>query len=126
MDTLATVDVCVNEVTPTIFCDIEGFDLVPFQMVLVIQDPSTHVSLEGDEANTLAKENGAMYIKDEILIQDRGDVKNVDDSSFEMEDQHGELFYDASDELEEYQEKDCIVIQLKNRRQVEVPNSFPP
>ena len=26
IDTLATVDVCVNEVTPTIFCDEEGFD----------------------------------------------------------------------------------------------------
>ena len=36
MDTLATVDVCVNEVTPIVFCDKEGYDLVPFKMVSII------------------------------------------------------------------------------------------
>ena len=30
MDILATVDVCVNEVTPIVFCDEEGYDLVSF------------------------------------------------------------------------------------------------
>ena len=39
MDTLATRDVCVNEVTPTLFCDEEGYDLVPFRMVSIIQEP---------------------------------------------------------------------------------------
>ena len=72
--------------------------------------------MEEDKINTLAKETNAMYIKHEILIQDRGDVKNIDDSFSNMEDQHGELFYDASDELDEYQEQDPVVIQFKDGR----------
>ena len=35
-DVLATVDVCVNEVTPTVFCDEEGYDIVPVHMVRVL------------------------------------------------------------------------------------------
>ena len=38
MDILATIDVCVNEVNPTVFCDKEGYDLIPFQMVLAINE----------------------------------------------------------------------------------------
>ena len=26
---------CVNKVTPTIFCDEEGFDIIPIQMIIV-------------------------------------------------------------------------------------------
>ena len=36
-DILATIDVCTNEVTPTMFCDEEGYNLFPFQMVKVLQ-----------------------------------------------------------------------------------------
>ena len=35
-DVLATVDVCVNEVTQTVFYDKEWFDIIPIQMVRVI------------------------------------------------------------------------------------------
>ena len=35
-DILATLDVCTNEVTPTMFCDEEGYDLFPFQMVKIL------------------------------------------------------------------------------------------
>ena len=52
MDTLAMVDVCIKDVTPTIFCDEEGFDLVSFQMVVVIMDPPTQINLEGEETYT--------------------------------------------------------------------------
>ena len=38
MDILATVDVCVNEVTPSVFCDEEGYDLISFHMVFAIED----------------------------------------------------------------------------------------
>ena len=58
IDTLAMVDVCINEVTPTIFCDKEGYDLAPFQMVSIIQDPLDHINLEEDETNTSMKEMG--------------------------------------------------------------------
>ena len=50
MDTLATVDVCVNEVTLTVFCDKEGYDLVPFRMVSIIQEPLE--SIKTKEENT--------------------------------------------------------------------------
>ena len=35
-DILATLDVCTNEVNPTLFCDEEGYDLFSFQMVNVL------------------------------------------------------------------------------------------
>ena len=36
MDTLATVDVCINEVNPIKFCDGRGYDIASFQMINVI------------------------------------------------------------------------------------------
>ena len=41
---LATLDVCVNDVNPTNFCDEQGFDIVPFQMMNVINEQSTENS----------------------------------------------------------------------------------
>ena len=35
-DVLAIVTICVNDVTPTLFCDEDGFDVIPIQMVNVI------------------------------------------------------------------------------------------
>ena len=32
---LATLDFCVNETTPTIFCDEEGYDIIPICMIKV-------------------------------------------------------------------------------------------
>ena len=37
-DVLATVDVCVNEVTPTVFCDEEGYDIIPVHMIRVLHE----------------------------------------------------------------------------------------
>lgn len=34
-DILATLDVSVNDVIPTLFCDEEGYDIVPIQMLSV-------------------------------------------------------------------------------------------
>ena len=36
IDVLAIATICVNDVTPTLFCDKEGFDIIPIQMVNVI------------------------------------------------------------------------------------------
>ena len=116
MGTLATVDVCVNEVTPTIFCDKEEFEIVPFQMVSIILDPQDQINSEEDERNTYVKETEAMHVKDEISICNESQIEEVVESSFDREDPDRELFYDACDELEEYQEQDPIVIQLKDGR----------
>ena len=35
-DVLATVDVCVNKTTPIVFCDEEGYAIIPIQMVRLI------------------------------------------------------------------------------------------
>ena len=35
-DVLATVTICVNDVTPTLFCDKDGFDVIPIWMVSVM------------------------------------------------------------------------------------------
>ena len=94
----------------------EGYDLVPFQMVSVILDPPNHINLEEDETNTSVKEIEAMYFKDEISIRDESNIEEVVESSSDMEDPQGELFYDAFDELEEYQEQEPIVIKLKDGR----------
>ena len=32
---MATLDVCVNKTTPTIFCDEEGYDIIPICIIKV-------------------------------------------------------------------------------------------
>ena len=32
---LATLDICVNETTPTVFCDEEGYNVIPICMIKV-------------------------------------------------------------------------------------------
>ena len=49
-DVLATVDVCVNEVTPTVFCDEEGYDIIPVHMIRVLNDETKQ---EYDEQETI-------------------------------------------------------------------------
>ena len=49
-DILATLDVCTNEVTLTMFCDEEGYDLFSFQMVRVLQHTK-----EGEKEETIKK-----------------------------------------------------------------------
>ena len=75
-----------------------------------------------DETNTPTKETGVLYVKDEISIQDKSQNGEALESLSDIEDLQGEPFYDASNELGEYQEQEPIVIQLKDERQVEVPN----
>ena len=38
IDVLATLDVCVDKITPIVFCDEEGYDIMPLQMVNVFLD----------------------------------------------------------------------------------------
>lgn len=36
MDVLTTMNVCINDTTPTIFCDEKRYNIIPFHMVKVI------------------------------------------------------------------------------------------
>ena len=88
----------------TIFCDKEGFETVPFQMVLAILDPQDQIKLEEEDINTLVKENEATVVKNEISICNESQIEEAIESSSDMGDLDRELFYDALDELDEYQE----------------------
>ena len=37
-DILATMDVCINKVKPIVFCDEEGYDIIPIHMVKVFHE----------------------------------------------------------------------------------------
>ena len=105
MDTLATVDVCVNEVTPTVFCDEEGYDLVPFRMVSIIQEPLESKITEGRDINTVNEVTEILMVREEISICDKSQENEEVSSSEEDNELNKQLFYDASDELEDLQEE---------------------
>ena len=63
MDTLATVDVCLNEVTLTVFCNKEGYDMVPFRMVSIIHEPLESIKIEEENTNTTSEKTMVMYVK---------------------------------------------------------------
>ena len=62
---------CVNKVTRTIFCDKEGYDLVPFKMVSIIQEPLESIKTEEENTNNICEETKVMYVKDEISVCDK-------------------------------------------------------
>ena len=91
-DVLAIVTISVNDITSTLFCDEEGYDIIPVQMVNVL--------------NILEENN----LNPKLLIEPTIEV-NVNhvkienevstfDLSFEQETQ-GEKYHDALDELDE-------------------------
>ena len=104
MDILAILDVCVNEVTPTIFCDEEGYDLIPFHMVFAIKDHSNQQEIE--EESHEVEEDGVniLHNREEISVRDKESSKNLSDSTSDDEAQQGEQYYDASDKLEDFQD----------------------
>ena len=94
-------------------------------MVSVIQDQPLQIDSKEDTTITMNDQANALFIRDEVSIRDRIGTKEVSDYSSEEEAHQGERFYDASDELEDYQEQDPIVIQLKDGREIEIPDSSP-
>ena len=92
MDVLATITICVNDVTSTLFCDQEGYDVILVQMinVLYIQNKE-HIALELSKEPSLEAKVRHVKVENEI-------------STFEVSSGHeteGENQYVASDELEE-------------------------
>ena len=59
---LATLDTCVNEATPIHFCDDEGYDLIPLNMI--------NASLITKKKQTETQEVQCLRIQDEISIRD--------------------------------------------------------
>ena len=91
-DVLATVTICVNDVTPTLFCDKDGFDIILIQMVNVIN---------------IQEENNSIHeLIDEKTIEIELNHVKLDNevSTFDLSSKHktqGENYYDVSDELED-------------------------
>ena len=81
---------CTNEVTPTLICDEEGYDLISFQMVRVLQHTNKEDRMETCETNEVDCDVPAMMIQNEI-------------SPFEesLAQEPGEEYYDASEEFKE-------------------------
>ena len=69
-DVLATVDVCVNEVTPTVFCDKEGYDIIPIHMVKVLYEHPDHKEHEKEPTTTNLKPQD-LKLMEEISIHDK-------------------------------------------------------
>ena len=73
-DILATLDVCTNKVIPTMFCDEEGYDLFPFQMVKVLQPTE-----EGAKVDDLEEELSARVVQNEISSFDHSSAHKPED-----------------------------------------------
>ena len=116
-DVLATVDVCVNEVTPTVFCDEEGYDIIPVHMVRVLHEETKQ---EDDEQETITTtiEPRDLKLIEEISICDKDPANK---SSNDEDDHQEHVYYDASDELEEYEEPEPIVVQLRDEKEITIP-----
>ena len=59
-------------------------------------------------------------VREEISICDKSQENEEVSSSEEDNELNKELFYDASDELEDLQEEEPMVMQLRDGRQIEV------
>lgn len=128
MDVLATVDVCVNETSPTVFCDDEVYYLVQFHMVSAVIEESEEATCEHDPNNMIEIELKAMNIRDELSIHDNirlGNEGNKSNNTLEDEGPSDQLFYDASDKLEDYDTPHPTTIQLRDGKEIDIPNLFP-
>ena len=113
------------KVTPTVFCDEEGYDLVPFQMISVINDPLIHQESDDKPQGTLKDEANLLYLREDISVKERESSEEISDYSYGENHLLEEEYYDASDELEEYQEEEPILIQLRDGREIPMPNQCP-
>lgn len=102
MDILATVDVCVNEVTPIAFCDKEGYDLIPFHMISIVNHPLNHKDSNKKLWELQEEQAKFLYLREEILVRERESSEDICGYSSEGEVNIGEEYYDASNKLEEY------------------------
>ncbi|MCO5585802.1 hypothetical protein L7F22_039737 [Adiantum nelumboides] len=96
---LATLDICVNELTPTRFCDDEGYDLIPFNMiqgVLVTVDESH----DKNETKWEKSETQCLRIHDKISIVDIELKTNETEKELSNNDSEDNSFHDAIEMLQ--------------------------
>ena len=127
MDVLATVDICVNETCPTVLCDDKGYDLVKFHMVSAIIEECEETACEHDPINMIETDLKAMNIRDEISFNDNinlGNEGDKSDSTIEGKDPSDQLLYDASDELDNYNEPKPYYHTIKGRETDRHSNSL--
>ena len=119
-DVLATMTICVNEVVPTLFCDEDGFDVIPIQMVNVLEtQEECNPKQESNEDPPLEKEINHINIDNQV-------------STFDLSSGHetqGTNYYDASDELEDWdlqenQNKHAnpMIFKTREGKAIELPN----
>ena len=102
---LATLDVCINEVTPTRFCDKNGLDITPLCMIKAIK-PSKELETDKDPIDKLEQSIQCLRIYEEISIRDLDIDDNLTKSinSFQKDHNPQELdldcnFWDALGDL---------------------------
>ena len=122
---LATLDICVNETTPTIFCNEEGYNIIPICMIKVDHEngaPDDAIQWqEVPESGTTNEEQEELDVAIRHLgLQDEISIRDLsEDEDEEIKDQ---VFYDASDELEDSEEDlaESVEKRLQLRDNIEV------
>ena len=97
-------------------------------MVSAVMGDCEEAACEHDPINRIETDLKAMNIREEISIHDNinlGNEGNESDNTLEDEGPSDQLFYDASDELEDYNEPDPITIQLRDGKEIDIPNLLP-
>ena len=64
------MDVCVNEVTPTVFCDEEGYDIIPIHMVGVFHEKPDCDKMEQEPTTTKVTPRD-LKLFEEVSIRDQ-------------------------------------------------------
>ena len=125
---LTTLDVCVNQKTPTIFCDEEGYDAIPNFMIKVshkngLLDDAIQGRV-GPEIGTINKEQEELNVAIRCLgLQEEISIRDL--SEDEDEEVRDQVFYDAFDKLEDSEEDLAEAVekrlQLRDNREVLLP-----
>ena len=69
MDVLATITICTNDVIPTLFCDEMGYDIIPVQMVNVLNiQEENNSTLEPLKEPTLEVEVNHVRIENKVSL----------------------------------------------------------
>lgn len=123
---IATMDVCIDEQTPIVFCDKERYDLVPFRMIAALRTMGNNENFVEEVTQDLKK----LQIHYEISITERNleetQTRKDQESKIEEEDRDNHQFYDALDEFEEFEDSlEPIALKLKNGKEIKLPSFLP-
>lgn len=90
--------------TPILFCDDEGYEIIPLHKVGIVMD---EVSKEETPEEEVTSDYNKLQIQDEVSIEDikstQTNESNVEGSDIEEEGPRNQVLYDASYDLDEFQ-----------------------